>query len=432
VVETGPKPEAASVADLRLPSLSLDGKPHVQPDVVLRIPAFRALWLGLVISQVGDSFLLIAALQVVQAITSSPLAVGIMALSVALPQVLFGLIAGVLVDRLDRKLTMVLADLVRGVAVLGLLLAGSHAWMFYVVGFVLGTMGTLHAPARNAMLPDMVGRKLLLPANTLVHGSQICALVVGPTLAGLFVGLFGPQAAFGFDALTFFMAAALIGSVHVPQFHRRDGRISVRLVATELREGLHYMAQSSTILNISAIAAVAMLALAGLVVLSMPYLAEIGVGEVGFGILVSTAGVGAVAGGLVAGQVAERWPPGQAAGFLMATLAVTLMLFGLQPSYPLTLMLAFVVGACMVGARAVLAAMLQAIVPTERRGRVESVVTMIVSGCFASSMVLTGMLGQVLSVAQTFVIAGAVTMAAAVTAFSRLRGIGPLHHSGLT
>jgi len=82
---------------------------------------FRTLWLGQLISQVGDSFTIIAVLVVINELTGSTLALGAMVMAVTLPQLLFGLIAGVLVDRLDRKVTMIVSDIVQGLAILALL-----------------------------------------------------------------------------------------------------------------------------------------------------------------------------------------------------------------------------------------------------------------------------------------------------------------------
>ncbi|MFQ5592956.1 MAG: MFS transporter [Anaerolineae bacterium] len=385
---------------------------------------FRGLWIGLLVSQVGDSFMLIATLDVIQRLTDSSLALGAMGVSIGLPTLLFGLIAGVFVDRLDRKLAMIVSDIVRGLAVLVLLAVhtSDQIWVFFVVGFVMGSMGIFFAPARNAVLPNIVGEEMLLPANTLVQGTQVISMVLGPTLAGLVVGWFGTSFAFAFDSATFFVSAAAIATISITQKRADNEKASVEVVWAQLKEGLTFIRRSRTILNVSVTAGVAMLGLGSIIVLGVRYLnQELGIGSTGFGFLVSVLGIGMVAGGLLVGNYASRVQTSLVVSGGMGMLGLALLGFALAPDFTLVLVMAFVIGACMVASRAAIAALLQAIVPDEKRGRVESAVNTMISAATTLSMGVAGFLGDLLGLRTVFALAGIITLSSAGMAFYALR-----------
>lgn len=368
--------------------------------------------------------MLIATLEVIQRLTDSSLALGAMGVSIALPTVLFGLVAGVFVDRLDRKLAMIVADVVRGLAVLVLLTVQSseQIWILFLVGFVMGSMGIFFAPARNAVLPNIIDEELLLPANTLVQGTQVISMALGPTLAGLIVGWFGTDFAFAFDSLTFFVSAVAIATLSISQKRADDEKATVDVVWAQLKEGLTFIRRSRIILNISITAGVAMLGLGSILVLGVRYLSqELGIGTTGFGFLVSVLGMGMVAGGFLVGNYAGGLRTSVVVGGGMGTLGLALLGFAMAPDYTLVLVMAFVIGACMVAARAAIAALLQATVPDEKRGRIESAVNTIISASTTLSMGVAGFLGDFLGIRPVFALAGTITLAAAAMAFYILR-----------
>lgn len=387
-------------------------------------PNFRALWIGLLVSQVGDSFMLIATLDVIQRLTDSSLALGAMGVSIGLPTLLFGLIAGVFVDRVDRKLAMIISDVVRGLAVLVLLTVHSpdQIWVFFVVGFVMGSMGIFFAPARNAVLPNIVGEELLLPANTLIQGTQVISMALGPTLAGLVVGWFGTSFAFAFDSATFLVSAAAIATISITQKRADDDKVSVAVVWEQLKEGLTFIRRSRTILNVSVTAGVAMLGLGSIIVLGVRYLnQDLGIGATGFGFLVSVLGIGMVAGGIIVGNYASRVRTSMVVSGSVGILGVGLLGFALAPDFTLVLVMAFVIGACMVASRAAIAALLQAMVPDEKRGRVESAVNTMISAATTLSMGMAGFLGDLLGLRSVFALAGIITLSSAGVGFYALR-----------
>jgi DHA3 family macrolide efflux protein-like MFS transporter len=172
--------------------------------------SFLALWLGQTISFVGDYFYWLAVPIMVGKLTGSATQVGLSVIASALPMLLLGPVAGVFVDRWDRKRTMIMSDLLRGVLVLICLTVKTpeQVWIYYVVAFLMSCVSRFFFPAQNAALPLIVPDKNdLLAANGLMQVVQTAGFLVGPALAGFSIGLWGEQIAFLVDSATFFISA---------------------------------------------------------------------------------------------------------------------------------------------------------------------------------------------------------------------------------
>ncbi len=119
---------------------------------------FVALWLGQMVSFIGDYFNWIAVPIIVERLTGSALMVGLSVISNALPMLFLGPVAGVFVDRWDRKWTMIVSDLLRGLLVLLCLLVqtAEQVWIYYGVGFLMSCVSRFFYPSQNAVLPHIV------------------------------------------------------------------------------------------------------------------------------------------------------------------------------------------------------------------------------------------------------------------------------------
>ena len=157
------------------------------------------LWTGQVLSQAGDSVFMIALMWYMLDLTGSKALAGLAATSAYLPTLLFGLMAGVAVDRFNRRRIMIMADAMRAILViliplaagLGWLTGGSGAWFLGCVTFCVACVSTLFAPARDALVPELVDSKKLDMANGMIQTSWQLALFVGPILAALLIPIFG-------------------------------------------------------------------------------------------------------------------------------------------------------------------------------------------------------------------------------------------------
>ena len=183
---------------------------------VLRNGRFARLWLGQVISAVGDYFYFLAVPILINKLTGSTAAISLaMIFGFALPQLVFGLPAGVLVDRWDRRRLMIATDIARAVLVLGGLFVrdAGTIWILYVVGFSVSVASRFFFPARAALIPALVSEKELVAANGLSQLTETASLLIGPALAGLTIGLWGEGVAFVADSFSFLVSAAAIWSI---------------------------------------------------------------------------------------------------------------------------------------------------------------------------------------------------------------------------
>ena len=342
---------------------------------------FRALWIGQLLSQIGDSFVLVAILFVINTLTDSPLALGALAVVATLPQLLLGLVGGVFVDRLDRKRVMIVTDIIRSLAVLTLVLIdrADQLYILYIVSFVMATTGVFFNPARNAIIPSIVSGEVLLTANALMQANQIIAVILGASIAGLVVGLLGPTSAFVFDSFTFAFSAAAIATMTIPPVNSNSDKTNGRVIWNQLVEGLLFIRHSSPLLHAIITTAVATLGFGAIVVLGVIYLDEVlGMGAEGLGFLFAIQGLGVVVGGVMIGSFASRVRTNLIVGGCMVTLGLAIIAFAVAPSYLLALVAGAIIGLSIVAARAALVTLTQVLVPNEKLGRVESAVTMVI------------------------------------------------------
>jgi len=385
---------------------------------------FCALWIGQLLSQIGDNFVIVAILFVISTLTDSPLAIGVLAVVATLPQFFLGLVGGVFVDRLNRKLVMVVSDIIRGLTVLFLLLVhrADQLYILYTVSFVMVTVGLFSNPARNAVIPNIVSGEILLTANALMQANQIIAVILGASIAGLVIGWLGPASAFIFDSFSFAVSAVAIATMTVPPVNPDPGKTKIRVIWNQLVEGLLFIRHNSHLLHVMITTAVATLGFGAIMVLGIIYLQEVlGMGAEGFGFLYAFQGLGVVMGGVVIGRFTSNVRTNRVVGCCMVILGLAIIAFAVVPSYPLVLVAVAIIGLSIVVARAALATLTQSLVPDEKRGRVESAVTMVIGASSSASMVLSGLFGNLIGVQAVFMAAGIITIVAGVAAAYTLR-----------
>ena len=173
---------------------------------------YRYTWSGQVVSEIGDHFNNIAVFSLALANTRSGMVVTGVMLARAIPAVMAGPLAGVLLDRLDRKRVMIASDLIRGVVALGFILAipRNDTWLLYLLSALLMFASPFFTSGRSAILPTIASKDELHTANSLTQTTQWTTLTVGAFLGGASVSQFGYQWAFAFNALSFFFSAACI------------------------------------------------------------------------------------------------------------------------------------------------------------------------------------------------------------------------------
>ncbi|OQY86140.1 MAG: hypothetical protein B6D41_13625, partial [Chloroflexi bacterium UTCFX4] len=172
-----------------------------------------------VVSIAGDLVLFIALPFWVYQLTGSALATGIMMGALTLPQLLISPLAGVVVDRADRKRLMIGSDLLRAILMLGYFFVNdvSQVWLIYLLAFAESAVSQFFRPAVNAVVPTLVNNEEeLTRANSLLGASWALGQMVGPALGGILVTTYGPHGAALFDMGTYLLSAALLLWLHLP------------------------------------------------------------------------------------------------------------------------------------------------------------------------------------------------------------------------
>ena len=222
---------------------------------------YRFTWMGQIVSEAGDHFNNVAVLSLAIAETNNGAVIAGLMLSRAIPAVLVGPVAGVLLDRFDRQRIMIASDLIRGFIALGFILAIRYqqTWLLYLLSALLMIASPFFTSGRSAILPTIATEDELHTANSLTQTTSWMTLAVGAYFGGTTVARFGYQLAFVFNSLSFFFSAFCIAhlrSVH-GHFRAENRSLNETKIARpwhEYREGLAYMLKTPLILGIGLIA----------------------------------------------------------------------------------------------------------------------------------------------------------------------------------
>ena len=282
-----------------------------------RSKPFRLLFAGELVSLLGTAVAPVALAFAVLDLTGSATDLGYVLAAGWLPQIVFILIGGVLGDRLPRNLVMVGANAfsaaAQGVAA-GLLLADvAQPWHLALLAAIRGTATALFFPAAQAVVPEIVERELLQPANALLRLAQSSSTVVGAGVGGIAVAAAGPGWAIAFDAVTYLTSALILVRMQIPRVVVERGETIIR----ELIEGWNEFRSREWLWVIVVCASVGnLVATASFSVLG-PLIAKryLG-GAAAYGAIVATQSAGFIAGGMLS----LRWRP--ARPLLVSTLAL--------------------------------------------------------------------------------------------------------------
>lgn len=274
---------------------------------------YRYTWIGQIVSEVGDHFNTIAVFSLVLNNTGSGFVVSGVMIARALPMLFAGPLAGVLLDRMDRKQLMIASDLVRAVIALGFVFAvkPEHTWLLFLLSALLMFASPFFTSGRAAILPAITTPEELHSANSLTKTTQWTAITVGALLGGTSVAQFGYEWAFAFNSASFLFSAFCIRRLRAPKgFRARRKAITEAGVLRpwhEYAEGLRYM-RSVPLLSTIALVHVAWASGGGAAQILFTLFGEVvyPYGAAGLGTIWSCAGVGLLIGGAFANRAGGR------------------------------------------------------------------------------------------------------------------------------
>jgi MFS family permease len=280
----------------------------------LRDPGFARLWAAGLVSDLGDWMLLIGLPVFVFQLTGSALTTATVFVVETVPALFVGQVAGVLVDRLDRRRILIVGSLLQAALLLPLLAVTSadRLWIVYLVAAGQSVLARLCGPATLALVPSLVAPGQLGAANALSAVSQNVARLVGSPLGGLAVGLAGLSGIVVADALTFVVAAGLVAGIRfsaptpAASVAGPDSPVRRGLVA-EWIDGLRTIGATPRLRNTILIGATSQVAQGMFMVLFVVFVLQQLAADAGsVGLIRGVQAIGGVIGGLVIGGLAAR------------------------------------------------------------------------------------------------------------------------------
>lgn len=389
----------------------------------LRHCPFRVLFLGQVISNLGDwlNLLALSSLLLYRWNLGAG-AWGAVLIALTLPSAILGPAAGVLVDRWPRKPVMILSDLARALVVLGLVVAPNLPTVLALVA-AASAFSTFFDPAKQAVIRATVPDDDLMTANSLSQLSSNSARLVGPALGGLLVVVAGPRGAFAIDALSFLASAAILSQLPAPAAESAHAGSERRQFWRELRDGLRHLGSSRLLAVTVASTVAASFLIRGTDTLGIPVLQVLGVGEGLLGLSFTLLGLGYVLGALVVGQWGDRLAPLVVMGgariavgavFVTLGMAVAVGLSGgattILAAFPLRLVLGLAFAAMTVGYGTVL----MRETPPDLMGRVTATTGTLQTAVPLAAPVLATALTDWWGLGPTYALAGAALVAVGV------------------
>ncbi len=395
------------------------------PYAVLRNRSFRRIWTAQLISTIGDALTSLAAGIIVLERTHSVLSVGLMLMATAVPTLVVGLIAGIVVDRFDRKRIMVASDLIRAglVATLPFLLTstGSIVWL-YVVVMLSSSVTQFFSPANESILPEIASEEELGAANAIMAIAQFGSTAVGFAAAGFLAQTKSIELVFYIDSATFLFSALMISLVKVPQLVVTE-LTTVRDMIRNLSFGAKFIARTPILRSVNLVKIPVLVAFGLQNVLLLPFaLRALKADDFQYGLQEGLTSVGFVVGSLAMARFSDRLREGQWLVLSFLGMGLFGLLYALQTSVWLAIALITVSGA--LNAPSFVAGRLinQRNTPREMRGRVFSTSNLIATVGFVVGMGLAG-LADIIDVRVMFEVTSVVVIGAAlVTAV--LPGLG--------
>lgn len=408
---------------------------------LLRQRDFGLLWVGGLVSHLGSWAMFTALPVFVYERTGSALASALTFTATVAPMLLSS-VAGVFVDRWNRKNTLVMANIAMGVLTCSFLLAGpTRTWLVYVSMFCVSLAGLVVSPAENALLPTLVRRDQLVAANALNALNDNLGRIAGPAVGGLLLAFGGFTDVVILDATTYVVAALLIRFIRTGSGTGSQGRtdLSARPNSPERRRaspllcgpdswrtqwqaGLRYVRASAVVTVVLAIAATALLGDAIFSSLLAPFVAEaLSSGAAVLGLFLTIRGIGGVLGGMLA-ILASRWiSPAKMIGWSTLTLAALLMAIVTVPTVPVALVCAAFLGVFVVCWLANQQTLLQTNVANHYLGRTHGILETATAVTLILGSILAGTLANRLGVSTLLCLASGLYATAGITALFYLR-----------
>ena len=380
---------------------------------------FSLLWIGQLVSLFGERIHTVAlGFLVYDATGGGALEVGFTFAATAIPNVLLGPLAGTLVDRWDRRWTMLGCDLLRAVLLVTVpFVVVIDVRLVYLMAFLIATVTLLFRPAKTAVIPAITEQRDLVTANSMSTVADTAADLIGLPLAGILVGVLRETGAmpiaFAIGGITYVISAIFIFAMSVPRQQLITAPFRPAAIWSEMVEGWNFLRRQAELFSNTLISTVAQLAVGAEIVASLPYAEQILDqtrldSATSYALLLTGVAIGSVVGGLVVGAVGERIAKGPLiiAGFI--GMGLSLAAAGLVTDPFVAIGLFSFVGLFNMLFIIPTITMFQQRTPQVLMGRVVSSRQAFVFGAIALSMGLSGWLAEVVGADVVLLVSGGI------------------------
>jgi MFS family permease len=379
---------------------------------------FSLLWVGQVVSLIGERIHTIALPFLVLQATNSAIEVGLTFAATAVPNVILGPLAGALVDRWSRRMTMIVCDILRAILLLAVpFVIEIHIGLVYVMAFLIATVTLLFRPAKTAVIPAVVRERDLVTANSASSIADTAADLVGLPLAGVIVATLSDslELAFLLGGATYLVSAVLILAMSVPRQELLSTPFRPGVIWSEIVDGWRFLRRQTELFSNTLVSAVAQLAVGAEIVASVPYARFVldrtrGIDDAEqiYALLLTAVALGSVVGGVAVGAIGPRLPKGPLiiAGFVGMGLSLVAAGFVTDPYIAMGLF--FFTGLFNMLFIIPTITLFQQRTPQPLMGRVVSSRQALVFGSIALSMGLSGWLSDLIGPEVVLMVAGGI------------------------
>lgn len=371
-----------------------------QNKILVLFPAFesknyRYYFVGQLISQIGTWLQIVAQGWLVLQLTHSALLIGLVAATATLPSLLFSLFGGVIVDRFDKKMTIVATQTASMILafILGILtfLKIINLWEILSISFLLGTVNAVDMPARQAFVSEMVEKDKVSSAIALNAGIFNAARVVGPSVAGILIALVGTGGAFLLNSLSYIAAIiaqfSIIPIIHVMPVHSHPIRA--------IKQGISYTWTHPVIRSLVILTAIVSI-FGWSYTTIMPYVADkiFHQGAAGLGYLYASAGLGALVATFVVSGYGNKFASSVFINGGIIIYAITMIFFSYTSNIYIAYLTLFLGGFGLLSAFSIINARIQHLVEPHFRGRVLSIYLLMFVGLFPVGNLQIGFISE--------------------------------------
>lgn len=352
---------------------------------------FLFLWFGQLNSQLADRIYVYVLMIIAYDLTKTNLGVAVPLLAFGIPSLLFGSLAGVYVDKWDRKGILTITSIIRGVLILLIVpLIGHSLALIFVVSFLIYTAMQFFAPAEMASIPELVKKQDLIVANSLFMMTWMGASVIGFGLGAPLVNFFGNEATIVVAAVLYFIAAGAVSLVPLQPIERKKGLLE-RPIRKDLLFGLEFIRRNSIVKYSLLKLFVATAAISIISLLSISYAKNIlGIGAQNFGYLILAVGAGMFLGMGILERLRRYLTKGTIVIISFIGSGLVLLFIGSVSDLKTALLLIAFLGMGNIFITSSIQTILQQRIPRRIRGRVFGMQNMLINSAFVFPVIIAG------------------------------------------